>query len=132
MLLAKHEPCGREGMTNGMITERLVASFLVLALTLASTGSAAADETGIASRYTHGGKTASGRTASPKDLFAAHRTLPFGTRVKVENLSNGKSVVVTIIDRGPFIKSRIIDISSAAAELLGFSGLQRVRISVVN
>ena len=119
-------------MTNRMKTELFVATILVVVLTLASTGSAAADETGIPSRYMHGGKTASGRTASPDTLVAAHRTLPFGTRVKVENLSNGKSVVVTIIDRGPFIESRIIDISSAAAELLGFSGLQRVRISVAN
>ena len=119
-------------MFSRMKTERFVASILVLVLAWASTGSAAADEIGIASRYAHGGKTASGRTASPKALVAAHRTLPFGTRVKVENLSNGKSVVVTIIDRGPFIKSRIIDISSAAAETLGFSGVQRVRISVAN
>ena len=89
-------------------------------------------ETGIASRYSTGGQTASGRQASAGDFVAAHRTLPFGTRVRVENLSNGRSTVVTIIDRGPFVRGRIIDVSPAAARALGFSGLQRVRISVVN
>lgn len=102
-----------------------------LAVTLAF-GTPAHAETGIASRYSAGSHTASGRHASPSEYVAAHRRLPFGTRVKVENLSNGRSTIVTIIDRGPFVRGRIIDVSPAAARALGFSGLQRVRISVAN
>jgi rare lipoprotein A len=63
-------------------------------------------------------------------MVAAHRTLPFGTKVRVTNPRNGRSIVVTIVDRGPFIKGRIIDLSSGAAGALGFSGLQHVELSV--
>jgi rare lipoprotein A len=91
----------------------------------------AAAETGIASRYSAISRTASGRTVSPGDLVAAHRSLPFGTRVAVENLSNRRTVTVVIVDRGPFIRGRIIDLSPAAARALGFSGLAKVRIRVV-
>ena len=101
--------------------------YIVVSLVLVTTAHA---ETGIASRYSASGQTASGQRASAGDLVAAHRTLPFGTRVRVENLSNGRSVVVRIIDRGPFIRGRIIDVSPSAARALGFSGLQRVRIAV--
>ncbi len=59
---------------------------------------------------------------------AAHRTLPFGTRVRVTNSSNGRSVVVRINDRGPFVRGRIIDLTPAAASALGFSGLARVTL----
>lgn len=106
-------------------------SICALVLALAASGPALA-ETGLASQYSNQSQTASGRRASARDMVAAHRTLAFGTRAKVENLSNGRSVVVTIIDRGPFIKGRIIDVSPAAARALGFSGLQRVRVSVAN
>jgi rare lipoprotein A len=80
-----------------------------------------ADELGIASYYQnpyYGG------------LIAAHKTLPFGTRVKVVNLDNGRSAIVRIVDRGPFIRGRIIDVSPAAASVLGFreAGLARVKI----
>ena len=62
-------------------------------------------------------------------LTAAHRTLPLGTKVKVTNKSNGHSVVVTINDRGPFLRGRIIDLSPAAARVLGFSGLTHVTVN---
>jgi rare lipoprotein A len=62
-------------------------------------------------------------------LTAAHRTLPLGTKVKVTNKSNGHSVVVTINDRGPFVRERIIDVSPAAARALGFSGLTHVTVN---
>jgi len=62
-------------------------------------------------------------------LTAAHRTLPLGTKVKVTNKSNGHSVVVTINDRGPFVRGRIIDLSPAAARALGFSGLTHVTVN---
>lgn len=61
-------------------------------------------------------------------MTAAHRTLPFGTRVEVVNQRNGKRVTVRINDRGPFIRGRVIDVTPAAANALGFSGLAPVRI----
>jgi rare lipoprotein A len=83
---------------------------------------------GLASSYGEGSETASGETFNPKELTAAHRTLPFGTRVRVTNHSNGRSVVVTINDRGPFVSGRIIDVTPAAAHALGMSGLAPVTI----
>lgn len=86
-------------------------------------------QSGIASVYAYDGqKTASGERASPRGLTAAHRKLPFGTRVRVTNKRNGKSVVVRINDRGPFIKGRVIDVTPAAAKALGFSGLTQVSL----
>ena len=92
---------------------------------------AVASEIGIASRYSELSQTASGQNHSAKEMVAAHRTLPFGTRVKVERLATGKSVTVTIVDRGPFVKTRVIDLSSGAANILGLVGLERVRLTVV-
>lgn len=90
-------------------------------------------QSGIASVYSyHGTKTASGERSNKHGLTAAHRSLPFGTRVKVTNRRNGKSVVVRINDRGPFIKGRIIDLTPQAASALSFSGLAPVSVSVVN
>jgi len=87
-------------------------------------------QSGIASVYAYsGGKTASGERANPKELTAAHRTLPFGTHVRVTNKRNGHSVVVRINDRGPFTRGRIIDVTPAAAHALGFSGLAPVVLS---
>jgi len=86
-------------------------------------------ETGIASVYAYaGGKTASGERANPGALTAAHRTLPFGSTVKVTNKKNGRAVVVRINDRGPFIRGRIIDVTPAAARKLGFGGLAPVTV----
>jgi rare lipoprotein A len=78
-----------------------------------------------------GGTTASGESFSPEELTAAHRTLPFGTMVRVTNLRNGRTVVVRINDRGPFDKGRAIDITPAAAKELHFSGLAPVTLTVV-
>ena len=91
---------------------------------------AAADRGGVASVYSteSGGKTASGQKLNPQALTAAHRTLPFGTKVKVTNKHNGHSVVVTINDRGPFVRGRVIDVTPAAARVLGFSGLAQVTV----
>ncbi|MGE3150010.1 MAG: septal ring lytic transglycosylase RlpA family protein [Pseudorhodoplanes sp.] len=87
---------------------------------------------GIASIYGYkGGKTASGETAHPGRLTAAHRTLPFGTMVRVTNRKNGRSVVVRINDRGPFIRGRVIDLTPTAARALGFSGLAPVSLAVL-
>ncbi len=93
-------------------------------------------EVGIASYYdsAHEGRaTASGERFDPDRLTAAHPTLPFGTRVRVTNLENGRSVVVTITDRGPFHRGRVIDLSERAARRLGFvaRGVARVRLDVL-
>jgi rare lipoprotein A len=96
---------------------------------LLSAGPACA-ESGIASIYGYrGGKTASGERAEPSRLTAAHKTLPFGTRVRVTNRKNGKSVVVRINDRGPFIRGRVIDLTPAGARALGFAGLAPVTLA---
>lgn len=92
---------------------------------------------GVASYYAdkfHGRKTASGERFDQTDLTAAHKTLPFGTRVRVTNLKTGKSVVVRINDRGPYVKGRAIDLSRRAAKRLKMvkSGLARVAIEVVS
>ncbi|MGH6672591.1 MAG: septal ring lytic transglycosylase RlpA family protein [Xanthobacteraceae bacterium] len=76
-------------------------------------------------------RTASGRWSSPGSLTAAHRSLPFGTMVRVTNDRNGRSVVVRITDRGPYVRNRIIDLTSAGARALGFSGLARVTLTVL-
>src|SRR6476661_6348655 len=94
--------------------------------------SAAMAETGIASIYAYSGeKTANGERANPSGLTAAHKTLPFGTRVRVTNTRNGRSIVVRINDRGPFIRGRVIDMTPAGARAIGFSGLTQVSLSVV-
>jgi rare lipoprotein A len=69
---------------------------------------------------------------NPHALTAAHRTFPFGTKVKVTNKHNGRSVVVTINDRGPFVRGRVIDVTPAAALILGFSGLAQVTVTASN
>ena len=93
-------------------------------------------EVGIASWYGpdfHQGITANGETYNMYDLSAAHRTLPLPSIVKVTNLDNGKSVVVRVNDRGPFVNNRIIDLSKAAAEKLDFidTGTAKVRVEIL-
>ena len=93
---------------------------------------AKADQLGHASWYSlPANTTANGEQMDPNELTAAHRSLPFGTRVLVENLSNGRSVVVRINDRGPFIGGRIIDLSKAAAASIGMinAGTAKVRVT---
>jgi rare lipoprotein A len=91
---------------------------------------AAGIQSGIASVYS-GGRTANGEHASANRLTAAHRSLPFGTMVMVTNRHTGRSVVVRINDRGPFIRGRVIDVTPAAAHALGFSGLASVTLTVM-
>ena len=112
---------------------RLTAALCGATLILGGLSAANAGETGIASIYGYeGSKTASGERASAKGFTAAHRTLPFGSRVRVVNKRNGKTVVVRINDRGPFIKGRIIDVTPAAAKTLGFSGLTKVALERID
>jgi len=95
------------------------------------------DETGIASWYGrkfHGRKTANGERFDMYAMTAAHKTLPLPTMVRVTNLENGRSVVVRVNDRGPFVKNRLIDLSWAAAKALGFAekGTARVRVQTLD
>lgn len=88
---------------------------------------------GMASYYWEGQRVASGGWFNPNAMTAAHKTLPFGTRVVVTNQRNGRSVTVTINDRGPYIRGRIIDLSRAAAARIGMtaSGVAPVTMSVI-
>ena len=81
----------------------------------------------------HGRKTASGEKFNKRALTAAHRTLPFGTKVRVTNLKNGRKVVVRVNDRGPWGKSKIIDVSEAAAKKLRMirSGIVPVKVEIL-
>jgi peptidoglycan lytic transglycosylase len=117
-------------MAVSSLTKTLFASALVACVV--GLPLAASAQSGIASVYAYdGGRTASGEHASPGALTAAHRTLPFGTMVRVTNRNSGRSVVVRINDRGPFVRGRIIDLTPAAARALGFSGLANVEVDVV-
>jgi rare lipoprotein A len=93
---------------------------------------ALAEQSGIASVYAYTGElTANGEMASPNSLTAAHRTLPFGTLVRVTNDVTGAWVLVRINDRGPFIDGRIIDLTPAGADAIGSDGLAHVSLDVV-
>jgi rare lipoprotein A len=99
---------------------RLAATGLMAVASLAGTSGIASAQCGSASWYALTSKTASGERMNPAAMTAAHRSLPFGSKVVVTNQRNGKQVVVRINDRGPFIKGRVIDLSKAAAAELGF------------
>ena len=112
----------------------LKKTFFASAFALAVIGipMTASAQSGIASVYGYsGGRTADGERMSDGALTAAHRSLPFGTLVRVTNERNGRSVVVRINDRGPFVTGRVIDLTPAAAQALGFSGLASVSLDVV-
>ena len=88
---------------------------------------------GWASFYKSGKRTANGEHFNPNGLTAAHRSLPFGTKVLVTNLKNGKSVIVRINDRGPFIKGRVLDLSLGAARVVGLNlaGVAKIKFTVL-
>ena len=109
----------------------------MIAVSVITISSGAFAQTGYASFYGNGEKlarhTANGEVFNPMAITAAHKTMKFGTKVKVTNLTNGKSVIVRINDRGPFIKGRIIDLSKGAAGKIGMikSGTAKVRLEIV-
>ena len=88
---------------------------------------------GVASFYTEGTRTANGERLNPNALTAAHPSLPFGTRLRITSVASGRSVVVRVNDRGPFIKGRVVDVSYSAAKELGMTerGVAKVRMEVV-
>jgi rare lipoprotein A len=113
-----------------MIRRQLVA--VALTLVLAAPSTTALAQCGLASWYrANGNPTASGEVHHGDRLTAAHRTLPFGTMVRVRHQKSGKEVTVRINDRGPFIKKRIIDLSKSARNELGMGGLAPVCITVL-
>jgi rare lipoprotein A len=111
----------------------VIKGAVCIALLLATAAPAGAhDRPPVASIYSAtGGMTASGEAYSPLKLTAAHRTLPFGTMIRVTNTRNGRTVIVRVNDRGPFTKRFIIDLTQAAAKELHFSGLTPVTLEVV-
>ena len=115
-------------MAGNSLTKLVILSTLV-SCTIAMPAIASA-QSGIASVYSEG-RTATGERVVASGLTAAHRTLPFGTMVRVTNTSNGRSVVVRINDRGPFVKGRIIDLTPGAAHAIGIAGLGSVTVDVV-
>jgi peptidoglycan lytic transglycosylase len=120
---------------NIMTFKKMRRSAATLAVVLAAAASpATASECGSASWYALTSTTASGEKMNPEKLTAAHRKLPFGSKIHVTNTRNGKTVVVRINDRGPFIKGRIIDLSKAAAREIGMvrAGHSKVCLRVVS
>ncbi|KQS81775.1 MULTISPECIES: septal ring lytic transglycosylase RlpA family protein [Methylobacterium] len=110
---------------------KLVVSLGMLS-TVVGTSLPAAAQSGAASWYGSGHRTANGERFNPNGLTAAHRSLPFGTRVRVENKRTGRSIVVRINDRGPFVRGRIIDLSRGSARALGMGGVSYVSLQVVH
>jgi rare lipoprotein A len=111
-----------------------IAASCSLGAVLPSMAQSSKSQSGIASVYSteSGNKTASGQRINPRGLTAAHRTLPFGTKVRVTNKRNGKAVVVTINDRGPFVRGRVIDLTPAGANAIGMGwGLAPVTVEVM-
>jgi rare lipoprotein A len=114
----------------------IVLSFISIA-DAKSRHSGSGGHSGLASVYASkadgyaGRRTASGERVQSGGLTAAHKTLPFGTMVRVTNRNNSKSVVVRINDRGPFVRGRVIDLTPAGARAIGFSGLAPVSLAVV-
>ena len=113
------------------INGRAAAITLAAGAMLVASNIAASAQCGRASWYALHSRTASGERMNPSDMTAAHRSLPFGTKVRVTNKKNGQSVVVTINDRGPFVRGRVIDVTPAGARALGFSGLTQVTLARV-
>ena len=116
-------------MTNQLYKKAAAIALFVVGITTSGIIESYA-QSGIASVYSGQG-TANGEYAHARRMTAAHRSLPFGTQVRVTNHRTGRSVVVRINDRGPFVRGRVIDVTPAAARVLGFSGLTRVSLAVV-
>lgn len=117
------------------MTRKTIVTSLVLlgALTCFTAPASAAAQCGVASWYGpgfHGKKAASGERFNQNALTAAHKSLPFGTSVKVTDQRTGKSIQVRINDRGPYVKGRIIDLSKAAATQLGIRGAGKGKVCI--
>ena len=114
-----------------MLKMKKLCVYGVAVISLGASYQAAQAQCGTASWYHEGSRTATGERYNPDGITAAHRSLPFGTRVQVRNQRTGRTVVVRINDRGPFIRGRIIDLSRGAHRLLGMDGLAPVCLAVL-
>lgn len=113
------------------MTKNIVVVAALVAGLLSTTGAYAGDQCGGASWYSlPGNRTANGDRMNPSAMTAAHKSLPFGTKVRVVDQRTGKSIQVTINDRGPFVKGRIIDLSKAAATKLGFRDAGHTKVCI--
>jgi len=127
-----------EYATESMMKTKFVLALASLAVTTciattqADAGAALRSQAGVASWYGpgfQGRRTANGERFNTHSLTAAHRTLPFGSRVRVTNKATGRSIVVRINDRGPFVGGRVIDLSNASARAIGVSGVTKVELA---
>jgi rare lipoprotein A len=123
-------------MKTSLVSSALIASLLLVGVDAQARVSPGHTQDGVASYYHdrfHGRKTASGAAYNKNTLSAAHKTLPLGTEVRVTDARSGKSVIVRINDRGPFVKGRVIDLSRAAAREIGLTqkGLTKVKVEVL-
>jgi rare lipoprotein A len=123
-------------MNKPLLTSALISCLLLLGVDAQARVAPGHTQAGVASYYHdrfHGRKTASGARYNKNSLSAAHKSLPLGSKVKVTDSRTGKSVVVKINDRGPFVKGRVIDLSRAAAQQIGLTkkGLAKVKVEVL-
>jgi len=114
-----------------VLTSVVTAFIFCVSIIAGSPSHRAEAQVGVASFYKHGKRTANGERFNPNGLTAAHRTLKFGTRVRVTHLKTRKSIIVRINDRGPFIRGRIIDLAYGAARAVGLQGVGKVEVIVV-
>ena len=113
------------------MTRNIVVVASLVAVLASTTGAFAGDQCGGASWYSlPGNRTANGDRMNPSAMTAAHKSLPFGSKVRVVDQRTGKSIQVTINDRGPFVKGRIIDLSKAAATKLGFRNAGHTKVCI--
>ena len=103
-------------------TKKIVLISTICISPLHAFAASTSNGSGRASYYSSGSRTANGEHFNPNGYTAAHRTLPFGTKLRVTNVANGRSVVVRVNDRGPFIKGRVLDLSKGAARAIGMIG----------
>ena len=118
--------------TKSVLAVSALALTTCMAATQADAGSVLRRQAGMASWYGpgfHGRTTANGERFNTHALTAAHRTLPFGSRVRVTNKATGRSIVVRINDRGPYVGGRVIDLSNASARAIGVSGVAKVELA---
>src|SRR5215471_3060387 len=125
---------GSEFVQTIVLTHALITGAIVGMTSQAFASDRSDSSSGLASVYdqSSGASTASGEPLREDAMTAAHRTLPFGTMVRVTNRRNGQVAVVRINDRGPFVRGRVIDLSPAAGRALGLSGLVEVSLEVVS
>jgi rare lipoprotein A len=129
----RHVRAARKARSERRVRQVVVARPKWAKRSLSKSGPTGSGQSGIASYYWQGQRVASGGWFNPNAMTAAHRTLPFGTRVRVTHGGSGRSVDVTINDRGPFVAGRIIDLSRAAASAIGMTsqGVAKVKVMVL-